>query len=270
MKNIDINYKLGKLYYELFNEEYRGKKNADNLKNFAKNSLKYFIVMCNLYDGTMEILKYPILQLSNYLNIKQYKEYFENYNDFLYFPASPFINLPKDWKTNYSVNVIDFDDDFYGIQNALDEINYHSNLLAICNEFALNKYPLSEIYRFIYLSDYNPVIIILEKTKDGVNIFWKIIDEIGDYKFLEMYVNEAKTLSIKEWNDFEKLVDKTKFWTINSYDDNDEDCSDDTSWLIEGKKQGKYHIVQRYCGDEIKLLGLKLLELAGLKFDEEN
>ena len=270
--NVTFNYNLGKLYYELFNTEYN-KKNENDLKNFAKNSIKYFKVVCNQQEEFKEILKYPILQLANYLNDKHNKDYFENHNEqLLYFPVFVFAKLPKDWKTNYSVNVVDsysYEYGFSGIDRALKSINYYTDFLISCDEPALDE-KLPDTYRFILLRTFhNPIIVRLEKHRDSVKIYWKITDGKGGYGLGKMFVNETKTLSIEDWNNFEKLVDNTKFWTLSSFDNN-EIGNDGSTWLIEGKKQGKYHLVERWCGGEISSLGKKLLELTDIKFDEKN
>jgi len=267
--NVTFNYNLGKLYYELFNKEY-SKKNTNDLKNFAKNSIKYFKVVCNQQDEFKEVLKYPILQLANYLNDTHNKNYFENYNEqLLYFPVSIFAKLPKDWKTNFSVNVVDcYNNGFGGSDKALKTINYYTKFLISCDEPALDE-KLPDTYRFIYLrSFHNPIIVRLEKDKNNVKIYWKITDGKGGYDLGKMFVNEIKTLSIEDWNDFEKLVNDKKFWTMNSFNNDIE--NDGATWLIEGKKQGKYHLVERWGGGEISSLGKKLLQLTDIKFDKEN
>jgi hypothetical protein len=61
-------------------------------------------------------------------NLKQL--YKNNQIQFSYFPISAFFDLPKDWKTNYSVNVIDFVSDseykVSGIESALFRINWYA------------------------------------------------------------------------------------------------------------------------------------------------
>ena len=150
------------------------------------------------------------------------------------------------------------------------ELYNDTNLLMLFDEPVLDKILSSETYRLIYLRTFNnPIIVRLEKDEGRVKIYWKITDGMSGYDYGKMFVNETKALSMKKWKEFEKMVDNKRFWSLRSFD-NEMPPEDGSTWLIEGKKQGKYNLVGSWGGGAIEVLGRKLLELTDIKFDEEN
>jgi hypothetical protein len=71
-------------------------------------------------------------------------------------------------------------------------------------------------------------------------------------------------LTIGEWNDFENLISKSKFWDIPVT--SEERGFDGAEWIIEARFQNKYRFVNRWSPrDTFKELGLFLIKLSGLK-----
>jgi len=215
-----VNYLLGKLYYELFIKEYNENKKKANLDYYATNSIQYFSVLCEQTESHKETLKFPLLQLASYLGDANKKKLFENYNiQTSYFPVSDFVNLPNDWKTNYSVNVIDFvsgsDFTISGVESAIFSINWYSKHLLALKEPKLSDSLPTKIYRFTYLRTFdNPIVIGLENNNDTITIYWKVSDGVGGYEPGKIVENKTKKLSIEDWKNIENKIDSIKFWSL--------------------------------------------------------
>lgn len=272
-KDEQINYSVGKLYYELFVREYNKNKKKENLDYYATNSIKYFTVVCEQEEAYKEILKFPLLQLANYLGDLNKKKLYENYNtQILYFPVSVFVNLPNDWETNYSVNVIDFASSsnfsYSGIESAIFSINWYSRHLLALEEPALSDSSTTKIYRFTYLRTFdNPVVIGLVNSNDTITIYWKVADGTSGYEPGNISESKTKQLTINDWNNFENKINAIKFWSLPSIEKGLLG-SDGSQWILEGKAFGKYHLVDRWCGEKITSVCKDLIELTGMEIKE--
>lgn len=71
--NVEAIYTLGKLYYNLFIEEFEKNKNEANLNYYSTNAIKYFSTLCNLNEEYKEILRPPLIQLANYKTDVEFK-----------------------------------------------------------------------------------------------------------------------------------------------------------------------------------------------------
>ena len=265
----NVNYLVGKLYYELFTKEYaKNSKNA-NTDKYAKNSYQYFTLLYNLEDGYKEMLKYPLVQLSNYLEKINDRKMFESNNIRLfYFPVSAFVHLPSNWKTNYEIDVLAYssgkDFNFKGVESALFRINWYSQHLTALDEPMLSDSLPTKVFRFTYLRTFhNPIVIGLANSNDTITIYWKVCDGAGGYAPGNLVEDKSKKLTLKEWEDFTEKINAIKFWDLPSTN-NSMGC-DGSQWILEGKTLGKYHVVDRWGGGELKDICKKLIKLTDLK-----
>lgn len=272
-KDVQINYLLGKLYYELFVQEYIKNKKKENLDYYATNSSQYFTVVCEQHESFKETLKFPLLQLANYtVNINKKKLYEKWKVQASYFPVSAFVSLPNNWETNFSVNVIDFisgsDFNFHGIESAIFRINWYTKHLDALDEPVLKNSLPTKIYRFTYLRTFdNPIVIGLENSNDTITIYWKISDGSGGYEPGIIIENQTKQLTINDWNNYESKINESKFWDLPTINKG-LIGTDGSQWILEGKYLGKYHIVDRWCGGDIAKLCKDLIEMTDLKIDK--
>jgi hypothetical protein len=273
--NAEAIYSLGKLYYELFIREFCENKKKANLDYYSNNACHYFLLLYQQEERYMETLKFPLLQLSNYLKKADKIKFYENYNiQSSYFPIKAFMNLPKDWKTNYSVNVIDFvsgsDFNYYGIESAIFTISWYSKHLSAMEESVLSDSLPAQIYRFTYLRTFdNPIVIGFENSNDTITIYWKVSDGAGGYEPGKIIENKTIKLTIAEWEKFENKIKSTNFWELPTTE-KELLGNDGSRWILEGKKLGKYHVVDRWCGGKIKSLCKELIELTDLKIEEKD
>ncbi len=153
---------------------------------------------------------------------------------------------------------------------------WYSEVLSIMDEPVL--YTLTdkkiEIYRFTYIPSFDPAIsirvyqsgknrVIIVKKLDGV-----VEDEIiyhdkrydehrldkKELKFatpkhvIKLKCKAKRQLLKKEWQNILKHVKKSSFWSLKTSVWND--GWDGEQWIMEGVKNGKYHVVDRWSPDE--------------------
>lgn len=273
--NIETIYTLGKLFYELFIQEFKTNKVKENLDYYSTNGTQFLTILCNQNENYLETLKFPLLQLANYLGDENMIEFYnKNKIQSSYFPISAFVNFPNDWKTNYSVNVIDYvsESEFkvYGVESAIFHINWYSEHLKALDEPVLSDSLPTKVFRFTWLRTFdNPIVIGIENNKDSIILYWKVCDGEGGYEPGKIIENKRKKLTKKEWSKVVTSINSINFWNIPTMK-NEMNGEDGAQWLLEGKELGKYHIVDRWNGGEIKKVCLQLLNLTDLKIEQGN
>ena len=184
------------------------------------------------------------------------------------------------------------------------KMNWFSSALYCAKEPILyNFYLDQDIYRFLWLrSFYRPIILSIYKKGEKVwlvtkeldkqpqfmddhNVGWVSSDFFGKNTLTtsmvkdtmiyidtvikadrkaEITINQTKQLSIKEWEEFESLINKFSFWKSKPLLE-DSGC-DGSEWTIEGHLKNRYWYVSRWSPkDSIKEVGLWLIAKSGLK-----
>lgn len=270
--NIEAIYMLGNLYYELFIQEYDKNKKKVNLDYYATNSIRYFSDLCEQKESFKETSKFPLLQLANFLGDTEKKILYENYNvQTSYFPVSAFMDLPDDWQSNYSVNVIDFvsgsDFNFSGVESAIFSINWYSKHLLALEEPILSDSLPTKIFRFTYLRTFdNPIVIGLENNNDTITIYWKVSDGAGGYEPGKIIENKSKELTVGDWERIEFKINSIKYWSLPTVEKGLLG-TDGSHWILEGKTLDNYHVVDRWCGRILSSVCKDLVELTDLKIE---
>jgi len=263
------NYELGKYYYQLFIKEFAEidnfpfiKKiaknpNKENSDYFAKKSIKHFSTLCNQDSSYREALSYPLLQLATYLGDAALIMRFKQFNVQQYhFPVSAFIDLPTDWQTDFTVDVmstyaLEWIDgalakpkiNVVGVEDAKSHIEWYSRDLRTLNEPVLNTLEAENVYRFTSLSD-DYIVVGFVKTDHSINAYWKKSDRTGKL------INEhTKTLTLNEWTAVDSAFHSIDFWNMPSLKvDTRSIPLDGEEFILEGKRSGKYHVVDRWSG----------------------
>ncbi len=273
--NVEAIYMLGKLYYELFIQEFNKNKERANLDYYSSNSIQYFSILCSQNNSYKETLKFPLLQLARYLGNDNRIKLYENYKvQSTYFPISAFVDLPNDWQTNYFVNVIDFfsESDFKasGIESAIFHINWYAKHLKALKEPVLSDSLPAKIFRFTWLRTFhNPIVIGLENNNDSITLYWKMCDGAGGYEPGNLIKDKKKQLSLIEWSQFLQKIDSLGFWNMKTTE-NEIQGFDGAQWILEGKELGRYHVVDRWCGGNITPICLDLLKMTDIKIKEDD
>lgn len=271
-KDQRINYLIGKLYYNLFNKEFNNEANKENLDFYSLSSIQHFDTASenNKYK---EALSFPLTQLSNYLGDMDKLRLYKSYNvQISYFPLNAFVNLPKNWETDYSVNVMRFPNTNYqmaGVESAIFRLNWYSKHLNALDEPALNDSLPTEIFRFTYLRTFHhPIVIGLENNNGVITIYWKISDGAGGYEPGKIIENQSKELAVEDWKSIEKTIETINFWDLTTFSNDRLLGTDGSQWILEGKHLGKYHVVNRWRGGEIISVCKDLIALTDLEIDK--
>jgi hypothetical protein len=282
--------KIARIYYDIFIKEYRANKDKAKLDNCSSKAIKYFTILFNQNDSYKESIKYPLIQLLNYTGDYKKKKIYENYNvQTSYFPMSDLADLPNGWQTNYRVNVFrnvsESDNKVSGLQSAVFCNEWYSRHLKNYYEPVLCDSMTKNIIRFTWLRSFHGTVVIgLEKNVDSVRLYWKapygkggdkfgkkpkVPDGKGGYIDVDIFINESKTLTNKEWQDITVSLDSIDFWKLPATD-NSVMGFDGAQWILERKEPGKYHFVDRWSGGAIKNVCLKLLKLTDLEIKQSD
>lgn len=144
--------------------------------------------------------------------------------------------------------------------------HYSKNLSAMAEPSLLSSPGnAQEGYRFLWLRTFDkPVAIRLWRSGREQHISIKKLDGAGGYEPGDLIDSRSRPLTDAEWLTFTSLLERTCFWNLKSADESE--GTDGSQWIIEGAKEGYYHIVDRHSpkGGDYRELGLYLLRLADL------
>jgi hypothetical protein len=128
-----------------------------------------------------------------------------------------------------------------------------------------------EVYRFLWLrSFHHPVFVRVERKGDSINLFSKELDGAGGYEPGKILQINNRSLSEDKWCEFINLIEKAEFWKLPTYQ-TEEMGNDGAQWILEGVKDNRYHIVDRWTPGKgnYREVGLFLLKLSDFDFDTD-
>lgn len=120
------------------------------------------------------------------------------------------------------------------------------------------------IYRFLWLRTFHaPIAIRVSQEAQRASIVTKKSDGTGGYQPGMLVVDDERRLTEEEWTSVAEIVRNVSFWTARA---TSRMGLDGASWLLEGVKDGKYHVIDEWSPREgpAREFGLALLELSGL------
>jgi hypothetical protein len=122
--------------------------------------------------------------------------------------------------------------------------------------------PHAEAYRFLYLRSFdNPIAIRLIVTRDGGRLISKQTSGQGGFEPGHLILNRESRLSKEATAWFLAEVKHARFWAVPTRDGS-RVVLDGAQWIIEGIKEGRYHIIDRSSPDPkdpAHILGVALL-----------
>ncbi len=122
--------------------------------------------------------------------------------------------------------------------------------------------PMAEVYRFLWLRSFaNPITVRLIVTRDGGRLISKMTSGQGGFEPGHLVLNRESRLSKEATAWFLAEVKHARFWDVPARDGSPA-VLDGAEWIIEGVKQGRYHIVDRSSPDSkdpAHVLGIALL-----------
>jgi hypothetical protein len=167
-----------------------------------------------------------------------------------------------------------FSDDTRGDQLRANWYSKHLKALEEPSLIEWAKNPSQESYRFIWLRTFHhPVIVRLDVRTDGVGVLTaKVANGAGGYEPGKLIENTTRPLTHEQTDTFLGQVSKVGFWKLPTSENSGTTGEDGSQWIIEGIKDGKYHVVDRWTPTEggVRELGLSLaLGLAEMKVPKD-
>jgi hypothetical protein len=140
---------------------------------------------------------------------------------------------------------------------------WYSEHLKALNEPSLLKEakdPALQSYRFVWLRTFHhPVAVRLDIMSDGTGTLTvKIANGAGGYKPGKLIKNTTASVTQQQTDKFLGQVRDAGFWELPSFEKTS-GC-DGAEWIIEGVKDGKYHVVNRWTPSTgpVRELGMTL------------
>jgi hypothetical protein len=139
--------------------------------------------------------------------------------------------------------------------------NWYAPHLSALSEPSLwesSKTRKTQSYRFLWLRTFHhPISIRIDVNSDGTALLTtKMTSGAGGYKPGKLIQNETRTFTSEQTNWFLGKIEAHSFWKLPS---TQEDRGvDGAQWIIEGVRNGTYHIVDRWSPEDgqIRALGL--------------
>lgn len=147
---------------------------------------------------------------------------------------------------------------------------YSQHLFAMREPIFYADKSLNEYYRFTWLRTFhNPVAIRIEKRGDTYTLYWKLSNGAGGYQPGQLIINKQKVIDKATWDEFQKRLDQSDFWIMNTSER--KFGNDGSKWILEGKTEKRYHVVDRWTPYEKNkyyqccdfLIGLTDLKIKG-------
>jgi hypothetical protein len=150
--------------------------------------------------------------------------------------------------------------------------SWYSKHLKAMSEPALFDYAdyEEESYRFLWLrSFHHPIAVRLNRFGQGRMLVVKQLSGKGGYEPGYLTVDRTRLLTKGEWAMFIHLLHRACYWQLPTEDES-ERGDDGAQWILEGVKEGRYHIVDRWSppGGSYQEACLYLLKISGLGIDE--
>jgi hypothetical protein len=127
-----------------------------------------------------------------------------------------------------------------------------------------------ESYRFLWLRTFHhPVVVRLDLAPDGTGqLTTKVSSGAGGYDPGRIVENKSRPVTHEQVEEFLAKVKHDQFWDLPSHETPATVGCDGSQWIVEGVKDGKYHVVDRWSPGKgpVRDLGLTfVVELARMK-----
>ena len=132
--------------------------------------------------------------------------------------------------------------------------------------FQMSKDSKVESYRFVWLRTFHhPVIVRVDIKADGsAELTTKVSSGAGGYEPGKLIENASRPLVQRQTDKFLGTVKRLQFWELPTYEISEGVGCDGSQWIIEGVKDGKYHVVDRWTPGKGPVHDLGLTFVFGL------
>lgn len=147
----------------------------------------------------------------------------------------------------------------------------YSRLLTSLGESPLGEQGETggEIYRLLWASSlYLPVVVRAGTGDDGPSLIVRQQDlEPGTNRRLAGPTSQRE-LTAAEWDSLRGAIDKSGFWTMSSAW---HPVQDSSSWIVEGRRDGRYHVVSVSSPDgAFRQACIQMLRAGGITLPDEH
>jgi hypothetical protein len=121
----------------------------------------------------------------------------------------------------------------------------------------------TETYRFLWLRTFhNPIAVRVFQRRDDYGLEAVILDGAGGYEPGYISRRVTKALSRNQWQSVIARLEGVQFWQLDTTSDAG---LDGAQWIVEARRGGRYHIVDRWSGNHgLESVGRLFLDLASL------
>jgi hypothetical protein len=153
--------------------------------------------------------------------------------------------------------------------------DWYSKQLKALDEpslWSLSKTQKEQAYRFLWLRTFHrPVAVRIEVNADGTSrLTTKMASGAGGYDPGQLVLNSKSLVTKEQTDSFLGKITGLLFWELAPT--REPGGVDGAQWILEGVKDGKYHIVDRWSPKDgpVRAIGLIMLtELAKLKIPDK-
>jgi hypothetical protein len=106
----------------------------------------------------------------------------------------------------------------------------------------------AQSYRFVWLRTFHhPIILRVDVRADGsAELTTKVSNGAGGYEPGKLIENTSRPLTQRQTETFVATIQRLQFWDLPTHETPETVGCDGSQWIIEGIKDGKYHVVGRW------------------------
>ena len=120
--------------------------------------------------------------------------------------------------------------------------------------------------RLLWLRSFDPAIAVrVEHASTGTRLFAMELDGQGGTPGGALAERLERELSPEEWSELQTRLSEAGFWNLPTM--GPAPGCDGATWIVEVAEHHRYHVVERWIGQDIEGLGRYLLELSNLEPD---
>lgn len=124
----------------------------------------------------------------------------------------------------------------------------------------------AESYRFVWLRTFDhPVVVRVDiESSDSAELTTKVMSGAGGYEPGKLIENTSRPLMQQQTKKFLATIERLQFWKLPTHEELETAGCDGAQWIIEGIKDGDYHVVDRWTPQKGAVYDLGLMFVFGL------
>lgn len=148
-------------------------------------------------------------------------------------------------------------------------LNWYSKQLKALEEpslFQESKRSSAESYRFVWLRTFHhPVVVRVDLQADGsAKVTTKVSSGAGGYEPGKLVENTSRPLTQQQTEKFLATIQRLQFRELPAHENPETAGCDGAQWIIEGVRDGEYHVVDRWSPTKGAVHDLGLMFIFGL------